>query len=293
MALRLSSTGLRRRLRLRLRLGRPTSLTDGLPYVGYMELSARAARERGFAAFKRAPAYRAVLEHVTCEQGQGYLDWTLMQSPELISLFDRFRENDRFGSPVVCDYDGYGLFSPTTLRYVKVYSDLRCFFRDLDGLRIVEIGGGYGGQCLVIHAGARPGSYTLVDLPAPLELQRRYLEANGVERVTFSAPDELDPIAEYDLVVSNYAFSECRRQVQDHYLTRVLRRTSRGYATCNWITPPEFRSYGRDELLMAVPGSRFVDEEPLTGAANAILVWGADVAGVERYQRLGARSRHA
>jgi hypothetical protein len=44
---------------------------------------------------------------------------------------------------------------------------------------------------------------------------------------------------------------------------------------------------------MAVPGSRFVDEEPLTGAANAILVWGADVAGVERYQRLGARSRHA
>ena len=160
-------------------------------------------------------------------------------------------------------------------------------FRNLDGQRIVEIGGGYGGQCFVIHSGARPASYTLVDLPEPLKLQRRYLEALGVKGVTFAVPSELDPSEEYDLVVSNYAFSECRGDAQEDYLTTVLRPASRGYVTCNWITPPEFRSYGWQELLAAVPGSKFVDEEPLTGAANAILVWGTDAGGIERYRRLG------
>jgi len=268
-------------------------VTDALPYVGYREVCARAARETDFAAFKRAPAYRAVLEHVTCEQGRDYLDWVAAQSPGLLPLLDRFRENDRLGSPLVCEYGESGPFSPTTLRYMKVYSDLLCFFGDLDGQRVLEIGGGYGGQCFVIHAGARPASYTLVDLPEPLKLQRRYLEANGVAGASFVAPGELDPHAEFDLVVSNYAFSECRREVQEHYLTTVLLRTPRGYATCNWITPPEFRSYGRAELLAAVPGSQFVDEEPLTGAANAILLWGADAGGVERYRRHGTSQSRA
>ena len=73
----------------------------------------------------------------------------------MVPLFHRFRENDRLGSPLTCDYDACGRFSPTTLRYAKVYSDLMRLFRDLDGQRIIEIGGGYGGQCFVIHVGAR------------------------------------------------------------------------------------------------------------------------------------------
>lgn len=193
-----------------------TSLTDHVDYTSFCALAA--AEPEVFATFKREPVYREVLEHVTCEQGAAYLERVLEQSPAFVPLFDRFRENDRLGSPRTCAYGDYGRFSPTTLRYTKVLSDLLLLFGPLDGLRIVEIGCGYGGQC--------------------------------------------------------YAFSELTRDVQDRYLERVLRRTPRGYVTCNWISPAEFRAYTRDELLAAIPGSRFVAEVPQTAAENAVLVWG-------------------
>jgi hypothetical protein len=268
---------LRGRLRHALRRPAPppagrTSVTD---HAGYTEFCAAAAtRPEVFATFKRAPVYREVLEHVTCEQGEAYLARVRDQSPELVALFDRLRENDRLGSPVTCDYGEHGRFSPTTLRYVKVLSDLLLLFGRPDGWTIAEIGCGYGGQCFVVSAATEPASYALVDLDAPRALQRHYLEQLGVGRTRFPSPDELDPRAEYDLAISNYAFSECRRDVQEHYLERVLRRARRGYVTCNWIAPESYQAFSRDELLEAIPGSAFIPEVPATSPANAILVWG-------------------
>ena len=60
--------------------------------------------------------------------------------------------------------------SPTTLRYLKVANDLETLFSSLDGLRICEIGVGYGGQCRVLDAMFAVKSYTLVDLRPVLEL---------------------------------------------------------------------------------------------------------------------------
>jgi hypothetical protein len=276
-------TRLRRRLAARSRVGHTpsaeapaelrTSITD---HDAYTSFCARAASDdRVFARFKREPVYREVLEHVTCERGAGYLERLASDSPELVELFDRFRANDRLGSPQTCAYGQYGRFSPTTLRYVKVLSDLQRLFGRLDGMRIVEIGCGYGGQCFVVHAAASPAAYTLVDLAECSSLQQKYLERLGVSGARFVRADELaDEAAEYDLAISNYAFSELRRDVQEQYLERILQHTPRGYVTCNWISPPEFRSFSREELLEAIPGATFLPELPRTAEANAILVWG-------------------
>src|SRR5207247_1982417 len=106
-----------------------------------------------------------------------------------------------------------------------VLSDLLDLFGSLDGIRIVEIGGGYGGQCAVVSAVATPASYTLVDLDPVLRLQQAYLREFRVSNVSFAPARDLDPSAGYDLVISNYAFSECMRRVQRHYLERVLLRS--------------------------------------------------------------------
>jgi hypothetical protein len=248
-----------------------TSVTDHVDYTSFCALAA--ANAAAFASFKREPVYREVLEHVTCAQGAAYLERVLEQSPELVPLFDRFRENDRLGSPHTCAYGEHGRFSPTTLRYVKVLSDLLLLFGPLDGLRIVEVGGGYGGQCFVIRSAAEPASYTLVDLDESRALQETYLARLGVHGVRFLPPGERDGGGS-DLVISNYAFSELRRDVQERYLEQVLRPSARGYVTCNWVSPPDFRPYSRAELLAAIPGSRFLHEVPLTAADNAVLVWG-------------------
>ena len=129
-----------------------------------------------------------------------------------------------------------------------------------------------------------------MDLPEPLALQRRYVEALGVEGVIFAVPRELDPIAEYDLVVSNYAFSECRGDAQDHYLATVLRPASRvrdvqlDHATRVSGLWPGRVARGRSRIA-------FINEEPLTGAANAILVWGTDAgesSSTEAWNAAGA-----
>jgi putative sugar O-methyltransferase len=225
------------------------------------------------AVFKRDPDYTWVLEHVSCDRGREYLQIALARRPELEDSLDAFRRNDEIGSPAVCDYGAHGRFSPTTVRYVKVLADLVGLFGSLDGMRIIEIGAGYGGQCFVVSTASAPASYTLVDLEPCLELQRAYLDRLGVAARFLRAAD-LPRDVEYDLVVSNYAFSECVGRVQREYLERVLSRSSRGYLTMNFTNPSRYRSLGPDELSAALPGARWLPEEPRTHPANRLLVWG-------------------
>ena len=132
---------------------------------GYLNICARAAADpRALEVFKRDPVYTAILEHVTCEQGARYLELALESVPELERRLDDFRRNDEIGSPRVCEYGVHGTFSPTTLRYVKVLADLLRLFGPLDGMRVIEIGAGYGGQRFVVSRVADVASYALVDL---------------------------------------------------------------------------------------------------------------------------------
>src|SRR2546426_6453581 len=117
----------------------------------YISLVEKANKKyRTFEHFKRHPHYTAVLEHVSREQGQKYLDVISRQSPELVSRIDEFKINDRVGDPITFSYAGIGRISPTTLRYIKVASDLVRIFKDLNGANISEIGVGYGGPLLVL-----------------------------------------------------------------------------------------------------------------------------------------------
>ncbi len=257
------------------RVNRRTSVTDERAYTDVCEHAARDPAM--FASFRRHPAYVRTLEHVTRDQGSEYLQIALEQVPAFVPVLDRFRENDRLGGPKTYEYGEHGQFAPTTLRYVKVLSDLVTHFGSLDGLRIIEIGAGYGGQCAVTNVPFRPSSYALVDLEPCLALQKTYLSQLGIASVHFLSANTLPTDGTYDLVVSNYAFSECVREVQEDYLARVLRRASRGYLTCNWISPRGFRSLSPNELLKAIPGSRFLPEIPKTAEGNRIWVW--DFAG--------------
>ena len=80
--------------------------------------------------------------------------------------------------------------------------------------------------------------------------------------------------ASYDLFISNYAFTELPRRIQDIYLERVILNSVKGYITYNEGTPPEFQSYRRDELTRLIPGSDVLEEKPLTAPSNCIIYWG-------------------
>lgn len=254
-----------------------SSMSDDNKYPKFCRIAAQ--NPVIFQNFKRDPFYNTILEHVTFEQGKQYLKIVQKQSPEFLTQLELFRQNDLVGNPRAYKYPGVGFFSPTTLRYMKVASDLKKLFGSLDNLRIIEIGGGYGGQCAILTRLFKVKSYTIVDLQGPLALTARYLQAQGNFSVELLQPEEVTSNDEpYDLVISNYAFSECNREVQTDYLQKILVRSKMGYLTCNY-TPmaKKLKSYKKDELVKAVTQSgkscKVMKEEPYTYDNNYILTW--------------------
>lgn len=249
-----------------------TSISDNRRYPTFCEMAAK--NDRVFLTFKRNLAYTAILEHVSYSQGKEYLEIILSQSPELTDWFNKFRENDRYGDPYIFDYGPHGEFSPTTLRYIKVLSDLRTIFGDLNNMRVIEIGGGYGGQCKIISDVFDISSYIIVDLKPVLNLAKKYLDKLKVKNVKFLTADALTKNEKYDLVISNYAFTECTKTVQDIYFEKVIMNSQRGYITCNFISDNfGLDSYAKIDLINKIENCRIIEEKPLTHPRNCILVW--------------------
>ena len=249
-----------------------TSITDTDKYKGIIKLMLQ--NESTFNNFKQLPEYTEVLEHVSYKLGVEYLTLIKRDNPQLLERIDEFKMNDLYGNPKWFSYDEIGGISPTTLRYVKVLSDLIKLGIDLTDKNVIEIGVGYGGQCLIISKNFKFKSYTLVDLKEPLDLTKKYLELSNVNNVKFKEMNELGEKSIYDLVISNYAFSECAKEIQHIYSEKVFKNSKNGYITTNFTSDIyNVNSYNKGELLGLVEDSYTIDEEPLTGKNNMILVW--------------------
>ncbi|WP_256325593.1 putative sugar O-methyltransferase, partial [Helicobacter sp. CLO-3] len=173
-------------------------------------------------------------------------------------------------------YFGVGKISPSTLRYIKVLSDLMLHFGDLNNLKICEIGVGYGGQARIIMSKFNVQSYTFVDLQSALDLSKKYLscyEDLNQEKLLFANLDALNT-SDYDLVISNYAFSELSKDIQDLYLEKIINNATHGYITYNDISGPSLGSYKIENYKDIIHKNiQILEEKPLTHPLNRIVVW--------------------
>jgi putative sugar O-methyltransferase len=253
---------------------RSESDDDGL----YIYAVQRAVKSyRYFSTFKKDSDYQATLEHVSKDQGEQYLDIVRKDNPHLIMRINDFKKNDLVGSPTLHHYPEIGLISPTTLRYIKVASDLLKFFGDSVGDKVVEIGAGYGGQALINDMTFKIKEYELLDLPPVLNLISKYLESHilnyGYKLSTLNQKTGEDS---FDLVISNYAFSELPTHLQMKYIEKVISQCRRGYMTMN-SGMGNFHPINKlsvDELRKHLPNFEIFPEYPLTGPDNYIIVWG-------------------
>jgi hypothetical protein len=191
--------------------------------------------------------------------------------------------------------------SASTAVYMKVASDLDQLFLLFRGghrpagraLSIAEIGVGYGGQAQAIyaveHSRLAPDSglhYYLYDLPAVLELARKYTQRfpwmppaslHFMGPATESAPPE-----RFDLCLSYCAVSELSRDLQLHYIRTVLSRCreSAGVVLFNNLEYlSRARGLGRAGFVQAleaefgaeVPVYWVVDSRP---PHNTLITWG-------------------
>ena len=142
---------------------------------------------------------------------------------------------------------------------------------------IAEIGCGYGGQTLVSNTLNNYLNFTLFDLEDVNSLIKRYLNnfiLNG--SFTYITLNEFNGEKKFDLVVSNYAFSELPKELQIKYIEKVLIHSDRGYLTMNSGLFEENlgNKLSLNEIKEYIPNLEIYTEEPMTGPNNYIIVWG-------------------
>jgi putative sugar O-methyltransferase len=197
-----------------------------------------------FKDFRRNELYHEILEHVSYDDAKSYIEE--MKNISHLTGDDIFdlKKNDEVGNPVTFEFEKFGDISPTTIRYIKNVLDISDF---LDGEKvdnIVEIGGGYGGLCRIIHSYIGFENYMILDLPEVNELSKKYLSnfQSLDEKVMQMFYDEISSVDNIDLLISNYAFSECSFELQEAYYNGVISNANKFYITYNNITPRNMSS---------------------------------------------------
>ena len=233
-----------------------------------------------FEHFRAYPECKEIIETIPFQTGLSYLKIIEEENISLLDNMETFKNSELIGNPEVFEYTIKKNFfikqkftiAPTTLRYIKVLSDLIGRFKDLNNIDIVEIGGGYGGQCKIINDIFNFNSYTIFDLPEVLTLTEKYLNKFSVNNVNLLTLENIDKDKKYDLFLSNYAFTELTLNIQSKYLSLLLNSKS-GYITYNNINPESFGSYKLNDLLRILPNSECSPEKPSTHPQNSIITW--------------------
>lgn len=252
-----------------------SSITDSEILASYPSLCGVAANDKEvFEKFRSSRVMFEALDHVSIEQGNLYISEILKDKPWSKKFTNVLVQIDRVGKPRKFRFTPYGTFSPTLLRYLKVYTDLNKFFGSLKSLNVVEIGIGFGGQASLISLLDKPMTYKFYDIPPVLELVQKFTKELDVPG-NFTFIDGRNPKPEIpDLVISNYAFSELNRDIQDQYLKNVVLPSPRGYITWNSLSTKTLGGYSLAELIRIIPNSQIHPEVPNTSESNAIIVWG-------------------
>ena len=242
------------------------------------QLSRLLKSKKRLSDFRRKYDYREILEHVTYTQGKSYLEQIQEYSPQnYIELIEKNKANDLFGNPYEYQYPGVGRVSPTTLRYISTAIDIFEIIRLNKESVVAEIGVGYGGQAAILERMYGIRNYSAFDLPSVIQLSNVYLNSVNSKFKFTSSGLSSDKNTTWDVVISNYAFSELHRDLQLSYIEHVITKSKSGYMIMNSgrsnITGRSEGKLSLNEIRNYIPNLQVKEEVPLTGPDNYIIYW--------------------
>jgi hypothetical protein len=248
-------------------------------YIRVCELASQ--NDLYFSSFKSNKSYNEILEHTSIELGKLYLKNIKENFPEYIDYIDQFKLNDTLGHSGISDtFLLTENISPSTLRYIKVASDIyNIFYKnkkiDLNNKTIIEIGCGYGGQCFILSQIFDFKDYFIVDIPEAQSLTQKYLNKLNTRCHIISIKDLPKISRQYDLVISNYAYSELDIEFQDFYYDNIITKSLHGYFTLNFISHLfQINSYSKKDLLIKLNNFKMItelQEDPKSFENNVII----------------------
>lgn len=157
-------------------------------------------------------------------------------------------DESAIGSPLCFDFDGATLSAAAIVNALTSYRITRWCESTLDrpgGLRVLEIGAGYGQAAAQLMRRLPIRHYVVCDLPENLFLSSYYLQANFPRKsvafvrsgeradasaeLTFLVPAFLESLQEpFDLIVNSYSFQEMTRASVHEYFAFASRALAPG-----------------------------------------------------------------
>ena len=183
---------------------------------------------------------------------QSAISCVASRSSRLLALLPSLAEADcSFGSPVThrfvvpsaVTWDLLGVeleiqSSVLVPRYLLELSEIEHLFRGrLDGLRILEIGGGYGGMAATVAAAANVSRYSIVDLDIVGTFITKYLDRIGVSRSRLPLhliKENNKDAVESDLLYSFFCFSEQKGAIVEGFIKNYVAHAKRGLVQLNY-----------------------------------------------------------
>jgi predicted ATPase len=99
-----------------------------------------------------------------------------------------------------------------------------------------------------------------------------WLKANGIKDVILRDALDLTKI-EYDLCISNYAFTEFDKETQDRYVNTIFKHSKHGFIICNFFNSIDDGIPIMLKLLRMNHDYLIIHEEPETDRRNFIYTW--------------------
>ena len=188
-----------------------------------------------YSNFRKIDSLCTQVSGANYNRAKGELDYILENNPSIITNnLDKILECDSFGSPTVHRFWSRTLtikcsdsISPPLYDLTKLAEN----FGSLpSNLNVLEVGCGFGIETKIFHDLVGYKSYTHVDLPDMLKLQSVYLSHFNIPNVKYINPSEdMKSVKdEYDLFLSNFAFTEISKDIQKFYFDSLITKCRMG-----------------------------------------------------------------
>jgi hypothetical protein len=211
-----------------------TSVAETLPYIDFCNRVMNDPSGELLKNFRRNADYDLVVPGNRDGEGvREFLNLIKSNYPEMLQFMPIFeKQQGVFGNPTTYQYD-VGNFDSVILLYVFYLALTRRYFGNLNGMEICEIGPGAGLMFKLITDLYPDVKYTFIDLPGPLYINQKHVEYLGREKSVkeYLSCDtilstEID--RHYDLVISDCAFNEITKEVQEVYIKKIINKSDRG-----------------------------------------------------------------
>lgn len=230
----------------------------GPDYSNYQQICSQ-INETNIHTFKQQGEIIDIIENVNKTFGELYLQ-NIQKYPENTKIdWSIIKKINDIGSPKMETFEINNQqiqLSPTTLRYVQYSLDILTYMKkiQLNNIDVVEVGGGYGFQSVLLYEFAKYfsiniESYTIVDLPEANNMQNQYIKAcqtnhNCKTMVCYNITDNTFQPSNNSFFISNYALGEFTKELQDFYIETIVKKMIHGYICWNFsVGNPYIHNY--------------------------------------------------